>query len=98
MLVHQTFKYRLSLNRAQEAALLETLARCRELYNAALQERREAYRLSGKSLTFAHQSAELPAVKEARPEYRGVFSQTLQDVLHRLDRAYQAFFRRVAAG
>src|SRR5579859_752937 len=98
MLVHQTFKYRLSLNRAQEAALLETLARCRELYNAALQERREAYRLSGKSLTFAPPSAGPPPVKEGRPEDRGVFSQTLQDVLHRLDRAYQAFFRRVAAG
>jgi putative transposase len=98
MIVHQSFKYRLVLNRAQEAALVETLDRCRELYNAALQERREAYRLNNKTITFAHQSAELPLVKVERPEYRNVFSQTLQDVLHRLDRAYQAFFRRVKAG
>src|SRR5579859_5959051 len=98
MQVRQTFKYRLVLNRAQETALVETLDRCRELYNAALQERREAYRLNHKTLTFAHQSAELPAVKVERPEYRNVFSQTLQDVLHRLDRAYQAFFRRVVGG
>lgn len=98
MQVRQTFKYRLYITRVQEAALVETLDRCRELYNAALQERREAYRLNHKTLTFAHQSAELPAVKGERPEYRNVFSQTLQDVLHRLDRAYQAFFRRMKAG
>jgi len=98
MIVHQSFKYRLVLNRQHSAALVETLDRCRELYNAALQERREAYRLNNKTITFAHQSAELPLVKVERPEYRNVFSQTLQDVLHRLDKAYQAFFRRVKAG
>jgi putative transposase len=98
MLVRQTFKYRLVLTRAQATALRETLDRCRELYNAALQERRAAYRLAGQTLTFAYQSAELPAVKAARPEYHAVFSQTLQGVLHRLDHAYQAFFRRVKAG
>jgi putative transposase len=68
------------------------------LYNAALQERRDAYQMAGKSLTFAHQSAELPAVKDVSPEYRDVFSQVLQDVLHRVDRAFQAFFRRVKTG
>jgi len=82
----------------QAAALVETLALCLELYNAALQERRDAYRMAGKSLSFAAQSSQLPAVKDARPEYRDIHSQTLQDVLHRLDRAYQAFFRRVKAG
>ena len=33
-----------------------------------------------------------------RPEYRDIHSQVLQDVLTRLDRAFQAFFRRVKAG
>ncbi len=98
MLERKTFKYRLYVTRAQAAALVTTLDRCRELYNAALQERRDAYRMAHTSLTFAHQSAELPAVKAARPEYRDVFSQVLQDTLHRLDRAFVAFFRRVKAG
>ncbi len=98
MLDRKTFKYRLYPTRAQEAQLVTTLDRCQELYNAALQERRDAYQMAHTSLTFAHQSAELPAVKEARPEYRDVFSQTLQDVLHRIDRAFLAFFRRVKAG
>ena len=67
--------------------------RCRELYNAALQERSEAWQKCGVSVTVAQQSAQLPAIKEVRPEYRDIHSQVLQDVLTRLDRAFQAFFR-----
>ena len=50
------------------------------------------------SVTEAMQSAQLPAVKEVRPEYRDIHSQVLQDVLTRLDRAFQAFFRRKREG
>jgi putative transposase len=77
---------------------LFVLRRCRELYHAALQERRDAWQKCGVSITCAHQSTELPGVKAIRPEYHDVHSQVLQDVLTRLDRAFQAFFRRVQAG
>ena len=50
------------------------------------------------SVTGAGQSAQLPAVKDVRPEFRDIRSQVVQDVLTRLDRAFQAFFRRVQAG
>jgi putative transposase len=40
------------------------------------------------------QSAQLPACKQADAAMRGVYSQVLQDVLHRVDKTYQAFFRR----
>ena len=66
-----------------------------ELYNAALQERRDAWQKCHKSITCSHQSTELPTIKEVRPEYHDIHSQVLQDVLTRLDRAFQAFFRRV---
>ncbi len=72
--------------------------RCRELYNAALQERKEAWAKCGVSVTVSGQSAQLPAIKDLRPEYRDIHSQVLQDVLTRLDRTFQAFFRRVQAG
>src|SRR5262249_25199676 len=74
------------------------LRRCRELYNAGLQERRDAWQKCGVSITVASQSAQLPAIKEVRPEYRDLHSQVVQDVLTRLDRAFQAFFRRVKNG
>src|SRR5260370_169992 len=36
--------------------------------------------------------------RSAFPEYAAIHSHVLQDVLARLDRTYQAFFRRLAAG
>jgi putative transposase len=96
--LRKTFKYKLKPTPEQEQAMAFVLRRCRELYNAALQERREAWQKCGVSITAASQSAQLPAVKEVRPEYRDIHSQVLQDVLTRLDHAYEAFFRRVKAG
>src|SRR5690606_14014250 len=74
------------------------LVLCAELYNAALQERRDAYRMAGVSITAASQMKQLPDIKKLRPEYKEIGSQVLQDVIQRLDRAFQAFFRRVQAG
>jgi len=96
--VRQTFKYTLAPTPAQERALAFVSRRCRELDNAALEERRDAWHTCGVSVTAAGQSAQLPAVKEVRPEYRDIHSQVLPDALTRLDRAFQAFFRRVRDG
>jgi putative transposase len=93
--VRKTFKYKLKPTPEQERAMEFVLRRCRELYNAALEERRDAWQKCGVNITAAGQSAELPAVKEVRPDYRDIHSQVLQDVLTRLDRAFQAFFRRI---
>jgi putative transposase len=96
--VRKTFKYKLQPTAQQEGTLAFVVRRCRELYNAALEERREAWRMHRVSISAAGQSAQLPAIKEARPEYRDIHSQVLQEVLTRLDRAFQAFFRRVQHG
>ncbi len=93
--VRKTYQYKLKPTPEQELAMAFVVRRCRELYNAALQERKEAWEKCGVGVTEAQQSAQLPEVKEARPEYRDIHSQVLQDVLTRLDRGFQAFFRRV---
>ena len=98
MIVRKAFKYRLYPTRAQVEALTCTLDRCRELYNAALEERREAYRMCGVSVSMYSQQRQLPAIKTLRIEYAEINSQVLQDVIIRLDRAFQAFFRRLQAG
>jgi putative transposase len=41
------------------------------------------------ALTYNQQAAQLPEIKELRPEYRDIHSQVLQDVLRRVDKAYQ---------
>ena len=96
--VRTTFQYKLNPTPEQERALATVVWRCRELSNAGRQERTAAWERCRVSVTFAGQSAQLPAIKEVRPEYRHINAQVVQDVLHRLDTAFAAFFRRVNAG
>jgi putative transposase len=90
----RTYKYRLYPNRKQRDVLASTLEVCRQLYNDALQGRRDAWKTCRTPVTFNLQSAQLPACKEADAALGNVYSQVLQDVLHRVDKTYKAFFRR----
>src|SRR5437762_2141075 len=93
--MQRTFKYRLYPNRKQRETLGAQLDLCRELYNAALQERIASYKTTGKGVTWLEQQSQLPAIKEVRPEFKSVHAHTLQAVLIRLNRSFQNFFRRV---
>src|SRR5664279_1990664 len=74
----------------------------RQLYNAALQERKDAYRMRGVSISAKQQYAELTALR--KPIFRldsrlaAVYRECEDAVLHRLDLAMQAFFRRCKRG
>jgi putative transposase len=94
---HKTFKYKLCPTPKQEQTMAFVLRRCRELYNAALQDR-DAWQKCRTRISCARQSAHLPMIKAVRPEYHDVHSQVLQDVLTRLDRTFAAFFHRVQKG
>ena len=94
----KAFKYRLYPTRKQRETLQFILDRNREIYNAALEERREAWRLCKVSVTFEMQSRELPDIKKDRPEFGEIYAQILQETLHRVDKAFKAFFRRVKNG
>jgi putative transposase len=82
--LRKAYRYCLYLTKGQAERLqwvLDGLDRCRELYNAALEERRDAYRMAGVTVNYYAQKRELPGVKEERPEYRVIGSQVLQDVI-----------------
>ena len=76
----------------------EALALQRGLYNAALQERRDAWRLSGTSISYEDQTASLTEIRgfdaahEALPHSMGRWT------LRRLNDAFSGFFKRVKAG
>jgi putative transposase len=100
--VRKTFKYTLTPTPSQEKALEVVLSRCWTLYNVAL-EQRNTWRQrehcgQGKSATYYLQQADLPGLKATCPEYAEVNAQVLQDVILRVERTYQAFFRRVKQG
>ncbi|HEV2461840.1 MAG TPA: transposase, partial [Ktedonobacterales bacterium] len=96
--LRKTFKEKLRPTPAQEAALDGVLWRCRTLYNTALAQRISLYRQRGVSRSRYEQEAELKDIRAAFPDYAAIHSHVLQDVLARLDRTYQAFFRRVQRG
>jgi putative transposase len=96
--IRKTYQYKLKPTPEQEQMLDRTLMLCRHVYNAAVGERREAWRMRGISVTYYQQKAELPGIKAELPEYGEVHSQVLQDVILRAERTYQAFFRRCQEG
>lgn len=96
--MRKSFQYKAKLSPSARRKAEGQLALCCELYNAALQERRDAFRRAGISISYPQQSKQLPEIKEIRPEYKEIGSQVLTDVLRRLDKAFQAFFRRAKSG
>lgn len=63
-----------------------------ELYNAAIQERKDAYQRCGRSLNYVQQVNQLPEIKNLRPEMLVMGAHALQATLRRVDMAFQHFF------
>lgn len=98
MQIRKSFQYRLRLTKKQARALEAQLDECRWLYNELLGQRKLAYEELDISLSKYQQTMILPLLKAERATLAQVHSQVLQNVVDRLDKAFQAFFRRCKAG
>jgi putative transposase len=96
--LRKTYKYKLKPTAEQEREFGRILGLCRWLYNTALEQRIVAYQRRHISVSRYQQEVELKDIRAAFPEYAAIHSHVLQDVLARLDKTYQAFFRRLKAG
>jgi putative transposase len=97
--VRRCYKFLLRPTRKQEAALAQCLEGTRQLYNAALEERREAWRMGRHRITFYSQDAQLKEIRAANQERYGRWAFSCERAaIRRLDRAFQAFFNRVKSG
>ena len=96
-MLKKTFKYRLYPNKAQAEALSGQLSEASRLYNAALQERIEAYARHRKSVSYYDQAAQLTEIRKTG-DLGLPNCHCAQDVLKRLDKAFKAFFRRLKQG
>lgn len=91
-----TYQMRGYCTRAGYAKLDSVMDACATLYNAALQEWRDAYRMAGKSVSYYDQCKQLTQVRSDDPYgWGGIAVQVGRGVLRRLDRARKAFYRRV---
>ncbi|HSW31572.1 MAG TPA: helix-turn-helix domain-containing protein [Longimicrobiales bacterium] len=94
----RNYRYRIYPRAAEVAALRETLRLHRELYNPALQERRDAYRKCGVSVSYNDQAVQLKEIRSVREDLAALNFSALQQTLRCLSKAFTAFFRRVKVG
>lgn len=95
--MRKNFKYKLYPTEAQIATLNEQLAEACRLYNGALQERRDACRISQQSINYYDQADQLKEIRANSDLDLANFS-CCQDVLRRVDKTFKGFFRRVKNG
>ena len=96
--VHKTFQLRGYCTSQGYDRIREALRLYRQLYNAALQERRDAWRMQGKSISLYDQMQQLTLVRKDLPEYGELDLRITRGSLLQVNRAYQAFFRRLRTG
>jgi putative transposase len=90
-----TYRYRLLPLKSQHRALERLMHAQRELYNAALEERIDCYRKTGKTRTYIDQCKALTRCRQELPEIRELPVNLQRWTLKRLDEAFQGFFRRL---
>lgn len=93
--VNRKVIYRMYPTTKQAKALEHLLTLHQRLYNAALEQRKTAYRRQRASVGYAEQCRDLTALRAADPEYASLNAQSVQVTLRRVDLAFQHFFRRV---
>jgi putative transposase len=94
--VRRAYKLRAYPIRPQEGRAVRLLADHCDLYNAALQERRDAWRMRNLSVSYGDQSAQLKEIRAADPDGQGRHSFTAQQqTLRRLNAVFAAYFKRV---
>ena len=96
--VKRVERVRLYPTSRRNARLRYSLDVTRQLYNALLQERRDAYRTRGIKVTTTMQYAELTDLRAGDLRVAAVYRECEDVVLHRLDLAFAAFFRRLGRG
>jgi putative transposase len=91
-------KVRLYPTCAQARELFVMLRTTRELYNAMLEQRRDAWKTRQLKIASKQQYAEITELRAAEPRFAAVYRECEDATLHRLDLAMAAFFRRLKSG
>ena len=94
----RSHRYLLQPTVPQRTRLERLLLNQCELYNAALEERRGAWKWERRSVSYIDQSRTLTTLRELRPEVLEHGVTVCRGTLKRLDRAFGAFYRRCRTG
>lgn len=98
MKISKTYRYKLRLSKLQEETLTGWIYTCRAVYNLALETKQYVYSSNRVTLSAFDLSNQLPELKKEFDWIKSVPSQSLQDVIERLDEAYKKFFKNNKEG
>ncbi len=93
----RTYRYPLEPNRFQAATIGVWIERCRQLYNACLEQRIAVWKMKQKSVSYMDQTRELTELRAVDLDFKTVPVEVERSVLRRLQRAFENFFRRIKA-
>jgi putative transposase len=96
--MRRSYKFRLRPTARQHVTMAACVESHRELYNAALQERRDAWQHSETRIRYGDQSAQLKEIRRERSDMAVWSFSSQQATLRRLNKAFDGFFRRAKAG
>lgn len=96
--MRRAFKYRLYPTDDQTRELGIMLETHRQLYNAALEHRRYAWKARGRSVSYGDQAADLKQAFAENEYLKRTNYSSCQATLRRLDKSFTNFFRRVKEG
>ena len=93
--MRRAYVFRLRPTARQHIALAACVESHREMYNAALQERRDAWVQGKTRINYGDQSAQLTEIRAVRPDVAVWSFSSQQSTLRRLNKAFAGFFGRV---
>lgn len=96
--MRKAFQYRAKVSPSTEKKLDDWLWLCKDLYNACIEQRKDAWGRCGKRVDWVNQANELVVLKAEFQQYKDVGAQVLQDVVRRVDKSFIRFFKRVKQG
>ncbi len=88
----RSYKYRIYPNKEQVIKIEQTIGCCRLVYNLALQVKITAYKDAGINLSAYDIKKELPSLKDAYPWLKDVDSQSLQQSIINIEKAFNNFY------
>ncbi|MDD5707990.1 MAG: transposase [Kiritimatiellae bacterium] len=94
----KTYEFRIYPTRPQEKRLQAVLRVCRDLYNWAIENRRDMWKRHRLSQNYVIQASHLKYIKKEMPWMKIAHSHALQNTLKKVEKAFYGFGKRVKAG
>jgi putative transposase len=91
-------EFSLSPGKVKARALVKLVEWSRQVYNGAIQHRRDAWHIRKVSISRFDQFNEVPLLREVCPEMARFGHRPVRGAISRADEAFAAFFRRVGDG